>query len=91
MNQLSTEGTVVYLPTAVGPAPPIGQRLSERTSLRLRASQLTCVAGTTSGPQISLPLAESDGMPVGLSLLGARGSDEMLIAFARKIGTETGP
>ena len=91
MNQLLTEGTVVCLPTTVGPAPPIGQRLSERTSLRLRTSQLTCIAGTTGGPQISLPLAEVEGLPVGLSLLGARGSDEMLIALARKIGTETGP
>ena len=90
MDQLLTEGTVVCLPTTVGPAPPIGQRLSERTSLRLRTSQLTCIAGTTGGPQINLPLAEVDGMPVGLSLLGARGSDEMLIAFARAIGTETG-
>ena len=36
-------------------------------------------------PQINLPLAEVDGLPVGLSLLGARGSDEMLIAFAREI------
>jgi Asp-tRNA(Asn)/Glu-tRNA(Gln) amidotransferase A subunit family amidase len=32
-----------------------------------------------------------DGMPVGLSLLGARGSDEKLIALARKIGAEAGP
>ena len=90
MNQVLTEGTVVCLPTTVGPAPPIGQRLPERTSLRLRTSQLTCIAGTTGGPQISLPLGEVEGMPVGLSLLGARGSDEMLLAFARKIGTETG-
>ncbi len=89
MNQLLTEGTVVCLPTTVGPAPPTGQRLSDRASLRLRTGQLTCIAGTTGGPQINLPLAEVDGMPAGLSLLGARGSDEMLIAFARKIWTET--
>jgi len=91
MDQLLTEGTVICLPTTVGPAPPIGQRLSDRASLRLRNSQLTCIAGTTGGPQINLPLAEVDGMPVGLSLLGARGSDEMLIALARKIGAEAGP
>ena len=77
-----------YLP---GAAPPIGQRSSERTPLRLRTSQQTCIVGTASGPQINLPLAEGDGMPVGLSLLGARGSDEMLLAFARQIGSETGP
>ena len=91
MDQLLTDGTVICLPTTVGPAPPIGQRLSDRTSLRLRTSQLTCIAGTTGGPQINLPLAEVDGMPVGLSLLGARGSDEMLIVLARKIGADAGP
>ncbi len=37
------------------------------------------------------PFAEVDGMPVGLSPLGARGMGEMLIALARKIGAKTGP
>ncbi len=91
MDQLLTEGTVICLPTTVGPAPPIGQRSSDRASLRLRNSQLTCIAGSTGGPQINLPLAEVDGMPVGLSLLGAKGSDEKLIALTRKIGAEAGP
>jgi amidase len=36
-------------------------------------------------PQINLPLAEAGGLPVGLSLLGARGSDEKLIAFAQEV------
>ena len=53
----------------------------------MRLSQLTCIAGTTGGPQIILPLAVVEGMPVGLSLLGARGDDEMLIAFAREIAS----
>jgi len=39
---------------------------------------LTCIAGTTGRPQITLPLAEVGGLPVGLSLLGARGADEVL-------------
>jgi amidase len=78
-------GTVVCLPTTPTPAPPRGERLSTRNLLRPRISTLTSVAGTTGSPQINLPLAEVDGLPVGLSLLGARGSDEMLIAFARDV------
>ena len=50
-----------------------------------RIVALTCVAGSTGSPQISLPLATVDDLPVGLSLLGARGSDELLIGFAREI------
>jgi amidase len=34
-------------------------------------------------PQVTLPGAGVDGLPVGLSILGARGSDAMLIAVAK--------
>ena len=85
MTAILGDGTVVCLPTTPTPAPPLGQRLSIRNSLRPRISTLTCIAGTTGTPQINLPLAEVDGLPVGLSLLGAKGSDEMLIAFAREL------
>ena len=76
---------VVCLPTTVSPAPLLGQRVSERHTLRLRNSALTSIAGNTGRPQISLPLAEVDGLPVGLSLLGDYGADEQLIALAREI------
>ena len=85
MTAILDDGTVVCLPTTPTPAPPLGERLSTRNSLRPRISTLTCIAGTTGTPQINLPLAEVDGLPIGLSLLGAKGSDEMLIAFAREL------
>jgi amidase len=85
MNDLCPDGVIVCLPTSPAPAPPVGQRLSERRGLQQRLSLLTCTGGTTGRPQISLPLAEANGLPVGLSLMGARGSDKMLIAFARQV------
>jgi amidase len=85
MTAVLADGVVVCLPTTPTPAPLRGERLSARDALRPRISTLTCVAGTTGTPQINLPLAEVDGLPVGLSLLGARGSDEVLIAFAREV------
>ena len=87
MNEVFDGGDVVVcLPTTVSPAPLIGQRVSERHTLRLRNSALTSIAGNTGRPQISLPPAEADGLPVGLSLLGDRGADEQLIELAREIG-----
>ncbi len=87
MNEVFDGGdAVVCLPTTVSPAPLIGQRVSERHTLRLRNSALTSIAGNTGRPQISLPLAEVDGLPVGLSLLGDYGADERLIELAREIG-----
>ena len=76
---------VVCLPTTISPAPLKGQAVSQRHDLRLRNSALTSVAGNTGRPQITLPLAEVGGLPVGLSLLGDRGGDEALMALARKI------
>ena len=86
MNEVFDGGDVVMcLPTTVSPAPLLGQRVSERHTLRLRNSALTSIAGNTGRPQISLPLAEVDGLPVGLSLLGDYGADERLIELAREI------
>ena len=86
MNEVFDGGDVVVcLPTTVSPAPLLGQRVSERHTLRLRNSALTSVAGNTGRPQISLPLAEVNGLPVGLSLLGDYGADEGLIALAGEI------
>ncbi len=73
---------VLCLPTTPVPAPRRGERMSSRRDIRARISMLTCIAGTTGRPQITLPLATVDGLPIGLSLLGARGADELLLACA---------
>ena len=89
MSHILANNAVILLPTTVGPAPLTGQKLSDRTDLRLKTSQLTCIAGTTGGPQINLPLAEEDGFPIGISILGSPGDDEMLIGVARQLISDT--
>ena len=74
--------TVVALPTTPFPAPLAGQTRSAMRALRATVINLTCIAGTLGAPQISLPLATVDGLPVGLSLLGPADSDAMLLALA---------
>lgn len=76
---------VIALPTTPFAAPPIGQTRSAMRALRLRVITLTAIAGLAGTPQISLPLGRLDGLPIGLSLIGARGSDEKLIGFARRL------
>ena len=90
MDAVFNDGTIVCLPTAPTTAPSRGDRLSDQTTLLSRIGMLTCIAGSTGAPQISLPLAELDGLPVGLSLTGARGSDELLISFAREVTAALG-
>ncbi|MCH7521901.1 MAG: amidase [Candidatus Marinimicrobia bacterium] len=90
MDQILAGGGVVCLPTTVSPAPLLGQRVSDRHALRLRNSQLTSIAGLSGLPQISLPLTEVEGKPVGFSLMGPRGSDEALISLAQEFETALG-
>jgi amidase len=81
--------TIVCLPTAPFPAPLLGQRRSAMWARRTAISTLTTIAGTLGAPQLNLPLARVDGLPVGLSILSRPGADEMLLAFAREVADRT--
>ena len=85
MDEVFAGGGFVCLPTAVVPAPLRGLPASGKKDVQGRLSRLTCLAGTTGRPQLSMPLGEVNGLPVGLSIMGDRGADEELIGFARKI------
>lgn len=49
------------------------------------AMQLLCVSGMSGLPQIVFPAGRIDGVPLGMSLIGPRGSDRSLIALAVKL------
>jgi amidase len=82
MRQLLPPGTILCLPTTPFPAPLCGQSLSVLEPLRDRITALCAHGGLTGVPQVSLPGATVDGVPVGLSIVGARGSDATLVAVA---------
>ena len=46
---------------------------------------MLCIAGLSRTPQLSLPLLKRNGAPMGLSLLGPRGSDLSLVALAQRL------
>ena len=84
---LLSPGTVLCLPTTPFPAPAKGQPLATLDSLRARISCLTSHGGLTGVPQVSIPGETVEGRPVGLSILGARGSDSLLVATALALAT----
>src|SRR6266851_1404434 len=88
MELIGTD-TILCLPTAPFPAPPVGQRRSAMWAERTAISTLTTIAGTLGAPQVSLPLALVDGLPVGLSIMARPGADDMLLAFARQCELKT--
>ena len=85
MAHLLPEGTILCLPTTPFPAPLVGQPLSVLDPLRDRITCLCAQGGLAGHPQVSLPGATVDGLPVGLSIIGPRGSDASLVAVARAL------
>ena len=83
LDAILTPGTVICLPTTPFVAPLRGQPRSAAKALRGRIAPLTCIAGLLGAPQITLPLVEVDGVPLGISVLGRPGSDERLLGFVR--------
>jgi amidase len=82
LRLLLPPGTILCLPTTPFPAPSKGLPLHELDPLRERISCLTSHGGLTGVPQVNLPGATAEGAPVGLSIIGARGSDLDLLRVA---------
>jgi amidase len=89
MAWLVPEGTILCLPTTPFPAPLRGQRLSKLDPLRDRITCLCAQGGLAGHPQVNLPGTTVDGLPVGLSIIGPRGSDATLVAVARALEATT--
>ena len=83
MVHLLADGAILCLPTTPFPAPPKGMTLSAQVALRDRITCLCAHGGLAGVPQVSIPGALVDGLPVGLSIVGAHGSDAMLVGVAR--------
>jgi len=79
------EDTVLAIPTTPGIAPRIGLGGDELESYRNRALSMLCTAGLAGLPQISLPLADHEGCPLGVSLIAPAGRDRTLIDLAARI------
>ncbi|KQP37899.1 amidase [Pseudorhodoferax sp. Leaf274] len=76
---------VLVMPTMPDIAPLRSEGEAGLETYRNRAIQMLCLAGLSGFPQISLPLAQREGAPLGLSLLGPAGSDRSLLALAERI------
>ncbi|HXQ53003.1 MAG TPA: amidase [Stellaceae bacterium] len=76
------KGTVLALPTAPCIAPRADATAEELDHFRIRAMTLTCIAGLSGLPQVTLPAGTVAGCPVGLSFIGWSGADEALLNLA---------
>jgi amidase len=76
---------VAVLPSAASLAPRRDADPATVDAVRLRTMAITCIAGLAGLPQISLPMATPDGVPLGISLLGPVGSDLLLTRLAIRL------
>jgi amidase len=81
---LGTDG-VLLMPTMPDVAPLRTAPDATLEDYRNRAIRMLCLAGFSRTPQLSLPLVTREGAPMGLSLLGPRGSDRSLVALAQRL------
>jgi amidase len=84
---LGTDG-VLLMPTMPDVAPLRSTSESALEDYRNRAIRMLCIAGLAGFPQLSMPLAQREGAPLGLSLLGPAGSDRSLITLAERIASD---
>jgi amidase len=88
LDTLLANNAVLLMPTVPDAAPHLALPPEDTVQLRERALALLCVAGLGGLPQLSLPVARVHGAPLGLSLVAARGNDELLLSLARRLTNE---
>jgi len=81
---------VLVLPSASSVAPALG---SDLEAARAATMRLTCVAGITGRPGLSMPVlrvagAGGSAAPVGVGLVGPRGSDAALVDLGARLAGE---
>ncbi|CAN7231003.1 amidase [Variovorax paradoxus] len=81
---LGSDG-VLLMPTMPDIAPLRSEGEAGLEDYRNRAIRMLCIAGLAGFPQLSMPLAQRHGAPLGISLLGPAGSDRSLIGLAERI------
>ena len=86
---LGTDG-VLILPTMPDVAPLLSESEAALDIYRNHAINLLCLAGLAGTPQISMPLATRLGAPLGISIMGPRGSDLSLVTLASRVARLVG-
>ena len=90
IRSIARPGTVLVLPTCPAIAPLTHAPNDVHEAFRTRAMRMTCIAGLSGLPQMSLPIATIGGRPIGLSFIGWAGGDEALLDLAVKLSRYCG-
>lgn len=84
LAHLLNDNGLLVIPTAPGEAPLQHLSIKEMDQTRSRTMQLTCIAGLSGFPQITIPISKSNGVPIGLSLIANQYQDLKLLKWANQ-------
>ncbi len=90
IRAVAQPGTLLVLPTCPSIAPLVDAPHEVHEAFRTRVMRMTCIAGLSGLPQMSLPIGTIDGCPIGLSFIGWAGGDEALLDLAVKLSRYCG-
>ncbi|RSL33662.1 amidase [Salibacterium salarium] len=85
LSSILAEDNVIVIPTTPGKAPQRNLSNEELNHRRAKTMQLTCIAGLGGLPQVTIPMTEVDGVPVGISIIANRFQDKKLLQAVTKI------
>ena len=83
--EAALDGRILLLPSASSIAPSATADAAAIQATRDGTLRLTCIAGLTGRPGLSVPALSVDGAPVGLCLVGPRGTDLPLIGIGERM------
>lgn len=78
---------VLVIPTIPDVAPKKEATTAIVEAVRTKTMALTCIAGLSGCPQITVPLIV-DGLPIGLSFIAAQHSDRALLQFVQGVNVD---
>ncbi len=84
-------GAWLLLPSAPGAAPRRGSTDAELDAFTYRGLALAAAASLGGLPQVTLPLASSEGCPLGVSIVGPPGADAELLRLASLASSKLRP
>lgn len=87
-ERLLGDDSFALLPAAPGPAPLLSELADQRHSLAIRQKLLvlTYFASLAGLPVVVIPAAIGGALPIGVQIIGPRGSDMALLKLATELG-----